>query len=269
MTRRTRRILFYFLVALFVFVGSSVVLYADGWRLDLSTFHTEKVGGISVRAFPQNAAIALDGKDMPNQSNFLSHGTLISNLFPKNYALGLSLEGYNAWKENAAVDPSLVVEMKYAVLVPRVSTAVATTSDITNFFATGGDHVDEHANNSITWRNLVIATGTIVSHSADLKNMIYRSPAGNYFLYDFTTQKTISLTTILQKQRVSSQSIESVIIDPYNDTAALAVTPDHVWSIDLVEQGAPLSAQRRQGLRSLRQLPRRSHSLRGAALKPM
>ena len=238
MTRRTRRIVFYILVALFIIIGTAVVLYADGWRIDLATFHTEKVGGIYVRAFPQNAAITLSGAAIPNQSNFLSHGTLISNLYPKNYTLGLSLPGYDAWKENADVSPSLVVEMKYAVLVPQTSTVIATTSNVTDFFDIGSDHVDARANGTIAWRNLVIATGTIVSHSTDLKNMIYRSPAGNYFLYDFPTQKTESVATILQKQRVTAPSVGSIIIDPYNDTTALAVTPNRVLSIDLVGQTA-------------------------------
>jgi len=238
MTRRTRRTVFYVLVVLFVFVGSGVVLYADGWRIDLATFHTEKVGGVYVRAFPQNASITLDETSIPNQSNFLSHGTLISNLFPKNYTLGLKLPGYDAWKENADVAPSLVVEMKYAVLVPQAGIAVATTSDIVNFFVIGNDHVDEHANGMITWRNVAIGTGAIVSHSTDLKNMIYRSQKGSYALYDFTNQKTLNLTAILQKQRVNASDIGSIVVDPYNDTTALAVMANRLWSIDLDAQTA-------------------------------
>ncbi len=233
MTRRTRKTIFYVLVVLFVLVGSAVVLYAEGWRINLSNFQTEKVGGIYVRAFPQSASITLDGKSLQNQSNFLSHGTLLSNLFPKNYILGLSMPGYDVWRENADVEPSLVVEMKYAVLVPQISTAVATTSNIVNFFEIGDDHVDQHANGTITWRNLAIATGTIMSHSTDLKNMIYQDPKGNYLVYDFTTQKTLGLGAIFQKQHIVPRTISLITIDPYNDTTALAVLPGRVWSIDL------------------------------------
>ena len=234
MTRRTRKAIFYVLVVLFFLIGGVVVLYADGWRIDLTTFHTEKVGGIFVRSFPDNASITLDGKPMPNQSNFLSHGTLLSNLFPKTYRLSLSLPGYDAWSENAAVLPSLVTTMKYAVLVPQTGTAVATTSDVKNFFAIGNDYVLQHANNSITWRNLTIGKGTIVSHSTDLKTMIFRDGNGNYILYDFTapTQKPINLTTLLKQKGVNTNAIGEIVIDLYDDTSILTTTKTRVWTID-------------------------------------
>jgi hypothetical protein len=238
MTRHTRRVIFYILVALFVIVGAAVVLYADGWRINPANFQTEKVGGIYVRSFPQNASITLDGKPIPNQSNFLNHGTLISNLFPKNYVIGLSLAGYDGWQENADVTPSLVVEMKYAVLVPQDGTAVATSSDVQNFFASNGELVDQHTNGAITWRRVTVGNGTIMSHSSNLKNMIYRDVAGNYELYDFTTQKTTNLSNILQKQGANPTQLGSIIIDPYNDTSAIAVTSARVWTINLNTQAA-------------------------------
>jgi len=242
MTRRTRRIVFYVLVALFVILGSVIVLYAEGWRVNFSNFKAEKVGGVYLRAYPQNAEISLDGKSIPNQSNFLSHGSLISDLYPKNYRLSLSLSGYDAWQENADVAPSLVVEMKYAVLVPDAGTAIATTSDIANFFVIGGDRVEQRTSGSITWRNLAVGTGTIVSHSTDLKNMIYQTPAGADELYDFTTGKTLNLTSILQKQHIAAASIGTIAIDPYNDTATLVSSKNRILTIDLSGQTAAVIA---------------------------
>ncbi|HVM76748.1 MAG TPA: hypothetical protein VMU07_01190 [Candidatus Paceibacterota bacterium] len=236
MTRRTRRIIFYVLLILFFILGTGVVLYADGWRINLTNFRTEKVGGIYVRAYPQDALIALDGQSIQNQSNFLNHGTLISNLYPKNYTLSLSETGYDAWHENAGVEPSLVVEMKYAVLVPQTGTAVTTSSDVNNFFEIGADHVDQHSNGTITWRNTVIGTGAITNHSTDLKNMIYETPNGTSDLYDFTTGKTLNLSLLLQKQRITTSSIGTIMIDPYNDTATLVSSRNRVLTIDLSAQ---------------------------------
>ncbi len=242
MTRRTRRTIFYILVALFVILGTVIVLYAEGWRINFTNFHAEKVGGIYVRAYPQNAAISLNGVSIPNQSNFLSHGTLISDLYPKNYTLSLSLAGYDAWQETASVEPSLVVEMKYAVLVPQTGTSIATTSDIVNYFAINGDNVEQHMNGAITWRDMTVATGSIVSHSTDLKNMIYEDTRGNYDLYDFTTDKTINLSAILQKQRIASSTIGTIEIDPFNDTAALVTSPTRILTIDLEAETATIIA---------------------------
>lgn len=122
MTLRTRRKIFYTLVALFFVLGGGVVFYAQGWRLDFSTWHFEKVGGIYVRSYPENASLYLNGKPMANQSGFLSPGTLISDLLPRTYDVSLKATGYDDWEENAAVSPSQVVQFKYAVLVPEKGT---------------------------------------------------------------------------------------------------------------------------------------------------
>lgn len=235
MTRRTRRTIFYVLLILFFLIGGGAVLYANGWRLNFATFHAEKVGGIFVRPFPDNAAITLNGKPVPNQSNFLSHGTLISDLFPENYTLGLTEPGYDSWHENASVLPSLVTTMKYAVLVPQAATPIATTSDIQNFFVIGNDYVAQHASGTITWRNITIGNGTIVSHSTDLKTMVFEDTSGNYMLYDFTmpTQKPLNLTALLQQNGVNVSAISEVMIDPYDETSLFVITKTHVWTVDI------------------------------------
>lgn len=125
MTRKARRLLFYALVAVFLVLGAGIVLYAQGWRFDFATGRVDKVGAIFVRAFPADASISLNGKPAQSQVGFLSRGTLISDLFPKNYKLKLSKNGYDGWQENVSVAPSLVTELKYAVLVPQNATSVA------------------------------------------------------------------------------------------------------------------------------------------------
>ncbi len=134
MTLRTRRKIFYTLVALFFVLGSGVVLYAQGWRLDFSTWRPEKVGGIYVRSYPSNATIYLNGQPIQNSSGFLSPGTLISDLLPRTYDVSLKAAGYDDWQENAAVAPSQVVQYKYAVLVPSV--AAPAPSGTVNAFIT-------------------------------------------------------------------------------------------------------------------------------------
>jgi hypothetical protein len=127
MTLRTRRRIFYTLVVLFFIVGGGVVFYAYGWRIDFTTWHFEKIGGIYVRSFPENASIYLNGVPVANQSGFLSPGTLISELLPKTYSVILKAPGYDDWQENAVVTPSLVTQFKYAVLVPQTATPVSST----------------------------------------------------------------------------------------------------------------------------------------------
>ena len=128
MTLRTRRRMFYTLVLLFFIIGGAVVLFAEGWRLDFFSWQFEKIGGIYIRSFPQNADISLNGKSVRNQSGFLTTGTLISDLLPRTYLVSLSAPGYQIWHESASVLPSFVTQFKYAVLVPEAPSAAASSS---------------------------------------------------------------------------------------------------------------------------------------------
>jgi hypothetical protein len=128
MTLRTRRKIFYTLVALFFVLGTGVVLYAQGWRLDFSTWHFEKIGGVYVRTYPSDATIYLNGTFVPDGAGFLSPGTLISDLLPRTYTISLRADGYDAWQENASVEPAQVVQFKYAVLVPSGATSTPSST---------------------------------------------------------------------------------------------------------------------------------------------
>jgi hypothetical protein len=236
MTLRTRKVLFYGLVALFLVVGTGVVLYAQGWRLDLSTFKAEKVGAIYIRSYPDDAAIFIDGKSIQNKSGFLSPGTFISNLFPKSYTVTLKEQGYDAWSENALVAPSMVVQMKYAVLVPSNATSVAIIASPTvqSFFEAGGNIIATNASSSaILWRGKKIAAGAIISHSTDLKNFIYQDAAGSYILYDLTEATTTNLTPVLKSIGATTKMITSITIDPYDATRVIVQTPQNISAIDL------------------------------------
>lgn len=239
MKLQTRKRIFYVFILLFVVIGGGVVLYAEGWRINFSTLEAEKAGGIYIHSYPTNAAITLNGKPIQNQSAFLSPGTFISGLFPKTYTLSLSAEGYDAWTENAPVAPSLVTEMKYAVLVPKTATNVATNTDaVADFFAANGNVVVQNTSDTITWLGMAIGHGTIVSHSADLKTAIFRSTnaktgAATYLLYNFTDATSTNLSTLLQQSGIRPTPTLNVFIDPYDETSVIAQTPAAIVSIDL------------------------------------
>lgn len=128
MTRSARRRIFYALLALFLVAGTGVVLYAEGWRIDFATWRVAKVGGIFIHSFPDYASITVDGEPVQNQSGFLTGGTLVSNLLPRQHSVTLTASGYEDWHENARVLPSLVVQFKYAVLVPKAPTSASSTA---------------------------------------------------------------------------------------------------------------------------------------------
>ncbi len=238
MKLQTRKRIFYVFLLLFIVIGAAVVLFAEGWRINFSTLEAEKAGGIYVRSFPDDAQITLNGKPIQNQSAFLSRGTFISGLFPKTYTLTLTEAGYDAWTENAQVAPSLVTEMKYAVLVPKNAVNVATdTAAVGGFFEADGNIVVQNASATISWRGKVIGYGTIVSHSTDLRTAIIRTisektGATTYSLYDFTAATSTNLSALMRRSGIRSTPTTNVFIDPYDDTSIIVQTPAQIVAID-------------------------------------
>lgn len=236
MKLRTRRRIFYVFLLLFVVIGTVVVLYAEGWRIDVTTMAIKKAGGIYIRSYPDNAAITLNGVPVQNQSGFLSPGTFISGLFPKQYRIILSAPGYDRWTENAPVVPSLVTAMKYAVLVPQ-NAATTTAVGASDFFEANGDVVMQTATGTILWRGTRIGSGAIVSHSTDLKNVIIRGATfGNglapYTLYDFTNSTSTALVPLLRSAGIIPLPMLNVFIDPYDDTGIIVQTSAKIVRID-------------------------------------
>jgi hypothetical protein len=246
MKLHTRRRIFYVFLLLFVVIGLLVVLYAEGWRLNPITLDAEKAGGIYVRSYPDDATIKLDGKVIENQSAFLSRGTFISGLFPKTYTVTLSDPGYDAWSEQAQVVPSLVSEMKYAVLVPNMAMNVATSEDVNNFFEIDRNLVTQNTSGMIMLNGTntpigggggAISNGTIVSHSTNLKTAVIRSlniknGAAIYWLYDFTNVTSTNLDPLLQQQGIKITPQLNIFIDPYDDTNVIVQTGGTIISID-------------------------------------
>lgn len=119
MTKTTRRILFYGLVLLFLLGGGTIVLYAQGWRLDVARRRLTQVGGIYVRSTPTDIRIVLDGHPAKASRRFFDNGVLLNDLFPKTYTLTIEKEGYRPWRRTISVTPAGVAEISAAVLVPE------------------------------------------------------------------------------------------------------------------------------------------------------
>ncbi len=238
MKLKTRKRIFYVLVLLFIVIGAAVVSYAEGWRINFSTLVAEKAGGIYVRSYPITAKITLNGELVQNRSAFLSPGTFISGLFPKTYTLTLKAAGYDAWTEMPQVVPSLVTEMKYAVLVPDKATNVATaTAAVTGYFEANGSVFVTNASATVTWLDKTIGYGAVTSHSTDLKTAVIRTVSAKtggatYSLYDFTNATSTNLSTLLRQSGIKSTPTTNIFVDPYDDTSVITQTPAEIVAID-------------------------------------
>lgn len=129
MTLRTRRVLFYLLLLLFIVFGAGAVFYSRGWRINTDNceirrlenckIKLEKTGAILIATKPQGITIKIDGKSFQDKSGLVQSGTLIGDLLPNNYRIFVSKDGYYPWEKDFRVLPEFVAEARKIILVPK------------------------------------------------------------------------------------------------------------------------------------------------------
>ncbi len=125
MTIHFRRKLLAFFIALFFMLGISALYYSQGYRIDFSTWTIKKTGAVYIEGYQRPVDIYLNSTHYNDQSGFLKNGTLISSILPKKYQLTVTKNGFYTYEKNIQVEPSQVVRLFHALLVP---TTIATTT---------------------------------------------------------------------------------------------------------------------------------------------
>lgn len=223
MTRQKRRQIFYFLFILFVILSTAVISYVSGWRLDFAALKINKVGGIYLRSFPQNAQIYIDNRPVPNSSGIFQNGTFIGNLFPKSYDLKLSLHGYQKWEENTSVLPGLVTEIKNAVLIPE-NASVVFNNAIKNFWILGDNLITEDGNQNLFFDGQKIGGGEVTGWTDDFENILLRNPQNNVYLLDnLISGDQTNINSLLKKLGFSTNKNFKITIEP-KDKSELVVS---------------------------------------------
>jgi hypothetical protein len=205
MDSRHRFFLIFLLLIAFVVFGFGAVFYAQGWRIDFKTFKPLKAGAIYVRPHPSKAQIFLDYKPIKRGFSFFDSGVLINSLFPKKYLLEIKMAGYKEWKRNIQVLPSLVSEVKYAVLVPQNSLELNNinfpTSTLSSFLI-GPDNnfIFLDNQNNIFYNKQIISNSKIIDKKEDLSAILtYDLKNKNYFLWDLEKSTSTNLNLVLKK----------------------------------------------------------------------
>lgn len=110
MSKRTRTILFFILVIIFVITTPLVILYGEGYRFDFENKRIIETGGIFIKTFPGEANILINDKKEKTTSNFLK-SVLIQNLVPKTYNIKINKIGFLPWEKNIEVTEKKVSEI--------------------------------------------------------------------------------------------------------------------------------------------------------------
>lgn len=234
MTKPTRRLIFYALVLVFILVGSGVVLYADGWRIDFGSFEARKVGAIFVRSFPSDALIFLNNRPVKNGSWLLGSGTFVNNLFPKTYELKLTAPGYEDWRERIAVAPSLVSEVKHAVLIPK-NPEIALSGETQSFWLVDRTLLVEDATGALAINGKTIGRGEVLGWTRNGRKLLVADAKGATALYDLPTGASSSVPTLLRRAGFDTRKKFRVALDPEDEGALIVIEPKRLSLLTIAQ----------------------------------
>jgi len=216
MNSRHRFFLIFLLSIAFIVFGFGAVFYAQGWRIDFKTFKPLKAGAIYIKTHPSKAQIFLDYKPIKRGFSFFDSGVLINGLFPKKYLLEIKMSGFKEWKRHIEVLPSLVSEIKYAVLVPEnyleLNNINFPTSTISSFLI-GPDNnfIFLDNQNNIFYNKKIISNSKIIDAKEDLRAILtYDLKNKNYFLWDFEKSTSTDLNLVFKKISPNFTTFENI-----------------------------------------------------------
>ena len=172
----------------------------------------------------------------------MSRGTLISNLFPKTYLLTLTAPGYRDWHENVAVEPSLVANHKYAVLIPANATDAA-TGTVLDFTAAGNGLATETPGGKIVMDGKTVGNGKIIAASPDMQSIVFRAPNGSYMFTDLPAGIARNISVSLSEEGLTSASSTQFFFDLSDDNLVFAADGNKIGMFDMQQDtGAILDA---------------------------
>jgi len=198
MLRNDRRLLFYILVAVFFILGAGVLAYAQGWRIDFPRLKIQKVGAIYVRSFPSEASISIG--DGPVRKNFgiFQSGTLVDNLSPGRYSVELSATDYRPWRRAVVVEPSLVSEIRYAVLVPK-SAALVSPGPFADFWLVNGEVLVKDTAGALFVGNNSVAGSVPVGWSGEGRHLATFNPeTGAYYWVNLERATSTNIRALIR-----------------------------------------------------------------------
>src|SRR3989344_7991532 len=116
MTRKQKTILFLACLLIFLLGSAYMVLYSQGFRLNIADRKLTQTGALYFKVTPKNAQVYLDDK-LKTKTDFLFSSAFLEGLLPKKYNIKIKKDGYFTWEKNLEVKEKEVVDAKNIILV--------------------------------------------------------------------------------------------------------------------------------------------------------
>lgn len=117
MTKRTKRLLFYSALVVFVLLSYVVILYAQGYKYSFSEAKFFRTGSIFVKV-NEDAKVYMNDKFL-NSTSFFGNSYTISGLLPGQYIVRLQKDNFSSWQKKVSVEEGLVNDYSRIILLPE------------------------------------------------------------------------------------------------------------------------------------------------------
>jgi len=118
MTKKRRTLLFFACLFSFLVIAPTIVLYSQGYRLDLKNRTVTKTGAFYVKVSPKSCDVLINGK-LKTKTDFFFGSDLIENLVPGAYLMEIKKEGYIPWQKTLKIKAMMTTEAKNVILFPQ------------------------------------------------------------------------------------------------------------------------------------------------------
>jgi hypothetical protein len=116
MKLKTRRMLFFFLLAIFLILAPLMVIYSLGLTINFKKKILEQTGSIFIKSRTAQTSIFLNGV-LAKETSFFSGSALLTGIQPDAYLVRIEKAGYQPWSRIIAVSPELVTELRNILLI--------------------------------------------------------------------------------------------------------------------------------------------------------
>lgn len=204
MNKKTRTILFYLLLVIFLIVTPQVILYSQGYRFDWENKTYVETGGLYIKTYPSETNVLLNSEFETKTAGF-SRDSFIQNLMPGKYTITLEKEGYSSWQKTLDIEKRKVTEIKDVVLFPKENEFNSLIKGVDYFFPVSQTLSVIEKNNAIyiydkdkQEQNLIKNNENILDAKLFNNNILVETQK-NYLIIDTQKQSATSLAKISQE----------------------------------------------------------------------
>lgn len=116
MTKGTRRLMFYFAVAVFIGASYVAILYAQGYKYSAQEHRFIRTGAISLNA-NADAKVFVDD-ELSGTTSFLANRFSVDGLLPGQYSIRLQRDNYSSWQKMPTVQEGFVTDFPRVLILP-------------------------------------------------------------------------------------------------------------------------------------------------------